>query len=100
MPDPSHRLYNPMHIIRPDSLPRFWWLYPWTYARLMHRNAVALRELGDRMDDIYLLNSHTISDQSEEIANLRMQLDVLHDSIMAGRAIVPDARPIPEDCES
>ena len=37
-----------MLIIRPDSLPRFWWLFPWSVCRQLHKNAVALRELSDR----------------------------------------------------
>jgi hypothetical protein len=36
-----------MTIIRPDSLPRLWWLFPWSLARQLHKNAVALRELAD-----------------------------------------------------
>jgi hypothetical protein len=39
-----------MLIVRPDSLPRFWWLFPWTVCRQLHKNAVALRELCDRQD--------------------------------------------------
>jgi len=47
MPDPlSH--HADMLIIRPDSLPRFWWLNPWRVCRQLHKNAVALRELSDR----------------------------------------------------
>jgi len=52
MPDPSHRPYKPMHIIKPDSLPSFWWLYPWSMARQLHRNCNALRALCDRLDDV------------------------------------------------
>jgi hypothetical protein len=36
-----------MTIIRPDSLPRLWWLFPWSVARQLHKNAVALRQLAD-----------------------------------------------------
>jgi hypothetical protein len=36
-----------MTIIRPDSLPRLWWLFPWSIARQLHKNAVALRQLAD-----------------------------------------------------
>ena len=48
MPDPSHRPYNPMLIVKPDSLPRFWWLFPWSVARQLHNNAVALQALADK----------------------------------------------------
>ena len=36
-----------MLIIRPDSLPRFWWLFPWSVCRQLHKNAVALQALAD-----------------------------------------------------
>ena len=36
-----------MLIIRPDSLPRLWWLFPWSIARQLHKNAVALKALSD-----------------------------------------------------
>jgi hypothetical protein len=39
-----------MTIIRPDSLPRFWWLVPWSIARQLHRNCNALRALADKLD--------------------------------------------------
>ena len=41
-----------MLIVKPDSLPRFWWLYPWTVCRQLHKNAVALRSLCDRQDAV------------------------------------------------
>lgn len=63
-----------MNIIRPDSMPRFWWLVPWAYARQLHRTANALRALSDRLDDAVTLQNAVIADQSEEIANLRLQL--------------------------
>ncbi len=75
MPDPSHRPYNPMTIIRPDSMPRLWWLVPWAYARQLHRNANALRALSDRLDEAVGLQERIISDQSKEIAILRRQLE-------------------------
>ena len=75
MPDPSHKPYRPMHIINHDSMPRFWWLVPWAYARTLHTSANALRELSDRLDDALTLQSHVISDQSEEIANLRAEIE-------------------------
>ena len=77
MPDPSHRPYNPMTIIRPDSLPRFWWLYPWSMARQLHKNAVALKAMSDRLDQAVTMQTHIISDQSEEIANLRTEAERL-----------------------
>jgi hypothetical protein len=70
-----------MHIIRPDSMPRFWWLVPWAYARQLHRTANALRALSDRLDDAVGLQERIIADQSEEIANLRAEAGRLNDTI-------------------
>jgi hypothetical protein len=64
-----------MHIIKPDSMPRFWWLFPWAYARQLHRTANALRALADRLDDAVTLQNAVIADQSDEIANLRRLLE-------------------------
>jgi hypothetical protein len=81
-----------MTIIRPDSLPRLWWLFPWSVARQLHKNAVALKALADRLDQAVTMQTHIIVDQSEEIANLRQHLRNLEDSITRG-AITPDAHP-------
>lgn len=51
MPDPLAN--SPaMTINKPDSMPRGWWLFPWSYARQLHRNIKALRALCDRQDDL------------------------------------------------
>ena len=51
MPDPlSH--HPAMLIIKPDSMPPLWWLFPWSYAKQLHRNANALKALCDRQDDL------------------------------------------------
>lgn len=51
MPDPlSH--HPAMLIVKPNSMPRFWWLCPWAYAWQLHRNANALKALCDRQDDL------------------------------------------------
>jgi hypothetical protein len=63
-----------MLIIKPDSMPRFWWLFPWSYARTLHNAANALRSLTDRQDEALKLQAHIIVDQSEEIANLRQEV--------------------------
>jgi hypothetical protein len=41
-----------MLIIKPDSMPPLWWLFPWSYARQLYRNAQALKALCDRQDDL------------------------------------------------
>ena len=64
-----------MTIIRPDSLPRLWWLVPWSIARQLHKNAVALRALTDKLDAEVTLQERIISDQSKEIANLRRRIE-------------------------
>lgn len=66
-----------MTIIKPNSKPRLWWLFPWSYARTLHTSANALRALSDRLDDAMTLQSHVIADQSEEIANLRTEAERL-----------------------
>jgi hypothetical protein len=81
-----------MLIIRPDSLPRFWWLFPWSIARQLHKNANALKAMTDRQDQALTMQAHIIVDQSEEIANLRQHLRILDDAITRG-AITPDAHP-------
>jgi hypothetical protein len=63
-----------MTIIRPDSLPRLWWLFPWSIARQLHKNAVALKAMSDRLEQAVTMQTHIIVDQSEEIANLRTEV--------------------------
>lgn len=82
-----------MTIIRPHSMPRFWWLVPWAYARQLHRTANALRALSDRLDDALGIQGRIIDDQSEEIRKLRQQVAALNDAIIRG-AIVPDAKEV------
>ena len=41
-----------MLIVRPNSMPPLWWLFPWSYAKQLHRNANALKALCDRQDDL------------------------------------------------
>jgi predicted KAP-like P-loop ATPase len=89
-----------MTIIRPNTKPPLWWLFPWSYAQTLHMAANALKALCDRQDDALTLQAHIISDQSEEIHFLRQRLDDLNDAIIRGSAITPDAGPIPEDSES
>jgi hypothetical protein len=82
-----------MTIIRPNTKPPLWWLFPWSYAQTLHMAANALKALCDRQDDALTLQAHIIADQSEEIANLRQHIRILDDAIVRGRAITPDAQP-------
>jgi hypothetical protein len=40
-----------MLILKSNSLPRLWWLFPWSIARQLHKNAAALKALADKTDD-------------------------------------------------
>jgi len=41
-----------MNIIRPDSMPRLWWLNPWATCRYLHQALVAVTALADRQDAV------------------------------------------------
>jgi hypothetical protein len=88
-----------MTIIRPHTMPRLWWLFPWSYARTLHTAANALKALCDRQDRALTMQGHIIVDQSEEIANLRRRVEDLNDAIIRGSSSIPDAGPIPEDSD-
>ena len=77
MPDPSHRPYHPMHIIRPDSLPRFWWLFPWSIARQLHKNAVALRELADNQSTTITNQANILGRYMDENRELKAEAERL-----------------------
>ena len=83
------KIYN-----RNDMLPRFWWLFPWATARELHRIAKASLNWGDEADRALEIQARVITDQSAEIARLRLRLEDLHDDIIRGRAITPDAYPV------
>lgn len=74
-----------MTIIRPHDKPRLWWLFPWSYARTLHRAANALRNLCDRQEEAIRLQAHIIVDQSEEIANLRRRVEDLNEALHGPR---------------
>lgn len=85
-----------MHFFKSSSMPRFWWAFPWSHARALHSAAVALKRYADRADRALFIQDAIIRDQSQEIATLRRRVSDLHDSIVAGRALIPDAEPIDE----
>ena len=82
-----------MNTIRPDSMPRLWWLNPWASARYLHQAASALKEYADRLDTVIELQDRIISDQSAEIKVLKRRNDDMNDAIISGTAITPDAHP-------
>ena len=120
MPDPLSHAPD-MITIRPRTMPRFWWLCPWAYARVLHTSANAVKAYADRLDDILDIQRSIIEDQSKEISRLKDQVNYwqveaktdnarwlrtleendalrkriadLDDAIIAGKAITPDAEP-------
>jgi len=96
-----------MLIVKSDSLPRLWWLFPWSVARQLHKNAVALQALADkqsttnmvlkakavRLNQAVTIQADVIANQSEQITNLRQHIRILNDAIIRGTAITPDAYP-------
>jgi hypothetical protein len=82
-----------MNIIRPDSLPRLWWLNPWAYARTLHMGANAVKAYADRLDDILDIQRSLIEEQAAEIRTLKERVADQNDAIIRGVAITPDAHP-------
>ena len=93
MPDPSHRPYKYMTIIRPNKMPAFWWLVPWSYARTLHMSANAVKAYADRLEDLHDLQRGIIEDQAADIRLLRQRVRDQDDAIIKGTAITPDAYP-------
>lgn len=93
MPDPSHRPYEPMTIIRPHTMPPFWWLVPWAYARTLHMSANALKAYADQADRTIEMQIRVIEDKNHDIELLRRRIADLEDAVIRGKAIVPDATP-------
>ena len=82
-----------MTIIRPDSLPRLWWLFPWSYARVLHMSANAVKAYADRLDDILDIQRGIIEQQAADIRLLKQRVRDQDDAIIKGTAITPDAHP-------
>lgn len=59
-----------MNIIRPNMMPRFWWLNPWATARYMHDAATALKAYADRVDLLIETQIRIIEDKDREIDQL------------------------------
>lgn len=93
MPDPSHRPYEPMRIIRPNPMPRLWWLNPWASSLYLHQAACAMKDYADRADRAIDLQRQIIDDQAREIICLRQLVQRLDESIISGNACTPDAHP-------
>ena len=93
MPDPSHRPYEPMNIIKPDTMPRLWWLNPWAAARYLHSAATALKDYADQADRCIEMQIRIIEDKNHDIELLKRRIEDLNDAVISGKAIVPDAQP-------
>jgi len=92
MPDPL--AHSPdMITIRPNKMPAFWWVFPWSYARVLHMSANAVKAYADRLDDILDIQRSLIDEQAAEIRLLKQRVADQNDAIMRGTAITPDARP-------
>ena len=66
-----------MLIVRPNSMPRFWWLFPWSYARQLYRNCNALKTLSDKQDDLLRSQANTIADLRKNSEYQRVYRDVI-----------------------
>ena len=92
MPDPL--AHSPdMITIRPNKMPRLWWLFPWSYVRVLHMSANALKAYADRLDDILDIQRGIIEQQAADIRLLKQRVADQNDAIIRGSAITPDARP-------
>jgi len=93
MPDPLAHSHDMITTIRPNKMPAFWWVFPWSYARVLHMSANAVKAYADRLDDILDIQRGIIDQQSSEIRALKARVRDQDDAIIRGTAIVPDARP-------
>ena len=92
MPDPL--AHSPdMITIRPNKMPRLWWLFPWSYARTLHMSANALKAYADRLDNILDIQRGIIETKDAEIRTLKLRIADQNDAIIRGTAITPDAYP-------
>lgn len=76
-----------------ESLPRLWWLSPWSTCREMHgmlKAFQALAEVDERANQILKADVLLLR---RRVAELEDGLDRLHTAIITGGAIVPDAKP-------
>ena len=92
MPDPL--AHSPdMITIRPNKMPRLWWLFPWSYARVLHMSANAVKTYADRLDDLLNIQRGIIETKDAEIRMLKLRVADQNDAIIRGTAITPDAYP-------
>lgn len=69
-----------MHIIKPDSMPRFWWLVPWSYARTLKTALNAMKAYADRADRTIEMQIRIIDNYREETEKLKQEVTALAQS--------------------
>ena len=95
MPDPLAHSTDMITTIRPNKMPRLWWLFPWSYARTLHMSANAVKAYADRLDDLLDIQRGIIETKDAEIRTLKLRIADQNDAIIRGTAITPDAYPLP-----
>ena len=93
MPDPLAHSLDMITTIRPNKMPRLWWLFPWSYARTLHMSANAVKAYADRLDDLLDIQRGIIETKDAEIRTLKLRIADQNDAIIRGTAITPDAYP-------
>ena len=93
MPNPLAHSPDMITTIRPNKMPAFWWLFPWSYARVLHMSANAVKAYADRQDQCLEILRGVIEIKDAEIRTLKARVADQNDAIIRGTAITPDARP-------
>ena len=93
MPDPLAHSPDMITTIRPNKMPTLWWLFPWSYARVLHMSANAVKAYADRQDQCLEILRGVIEIKDAEIRLLKARVADQNDAIIRGTAITPDARP-------
>jgi hypothetical protein len=57
-----------MNIIRPSSLPRFWWVNPWSTVRYLSAALAAMKDYADRADRVIDLQAAVIDDLQDKLS--------------------------------
>jgi hypothetical protein len=63
-----------MNIIKPDTMPRLWWINPWAAARYLHSAATALKDYADQADRCIDMQIRIIEDKNAEVDRLRQEV--------------------------
>ena len=69
-----------MNIIKPDSMPRFWWLVPWSYARMLKTALAAMKAYADQADRTIEMQIRIIDNYREEAEKLKQEVTALSQS--------------------